>query len=73
MTRNVDLKGSLALIQAKSHFHRVPLTTREGSGSSNVTQLKAEAVHGTVIKILGAGVRQTSPPCSPFHLFAVQL
>lgn len=58
MTRHVELKGHLALIQAKSHFHRVPLKTREGSGLSSVTQLKSEAVHGAVIKILGAGVRQ---------------
>lgn len=63
-----ELKGNLALIQATSHFHRVPPKARAGSGSSNIIQLESEAVHGTVIKILGVGVRQTSPPCTRLSL-----
>lgn len=51
-----------------SHFQMVSLKTREGNGSSNVTQLKPETVYGRAIKSLGLGVTQTTNPCSITYL-----
>lgn len=52
-----------------SHFQMILLKAREGSGLSNVTQLKSETVYGIGIKSLDSSQkdnRSTMPP----HLFA---